>query len=154
MALFIAAGTLNLNRFQMPEELYAAFLTGLAGEAWRTPLGYVPEAFRGTVAITVLALVPLFAAAWLAAVRIRGGVVPAAAVYLLLMSGFLFWCGLHPRYDAIARSFVDRHERGELTSAGARDTIGLLRDEAYYMERVGRTGEAESALREAAAIRP
>ena len=70
------------------------------------------------------------------------------------MSIFYAWCGLHPRYDDIARLMLARHARGQLTSAAARDTIGLLRDEAEYMERVGRHEEADEALREAEAIRP
>ena len=61
---------------------------------------------------------------------------------------------LSPHYDDIARTMLARHARGELTSAAARDTIGLLRDEAEYMHRVGRHEEAEKALAEAKAIRP
>jgi hypothetical protein len=57
-------------------------------------------------------------------------------------------------YDDVARVMLARHARGQLTSAAARDTIGLLRDEAEYMHRVGRHEEAEQALCEAAAIRP
>ena len=154
MALFIAAGTLNLNRFQLPHELYAAFLRGLREGAWITPLGYLPAQFRAAVLVSLLGVAPLLALLVWAAWRGRRFAVPAAAGYLLGMSAFLAWCGMHPKYGPVAQDFLVRHLRGELTSAGARDTIGLLRDEAEYLRRVGRSAEAEAALREAAAIRP
>ena len=154
MGLFIAAGTLNLNRFQPPAELYAAFGRGFESGEWITPLGYVPAQYRATVFVAVLATAPLLAVLALMAWRARRFAAPIAACLLVAMSAFLLWCGLHPVYDPVARAFIVRHLRGELTSAGARDTIGLLRDEAEYMRRVGRTEEAEAALREAAAIRP
>lgn len=154
MGLFIAAGEINLNRFQLPPELFEAFLRGLERRAWITPLGYLPHHFRGTVFVTVLAIAPLLAMLLWAAWRGRRFAVPVATCYLLAMSAFLVWCGMHPKFDRLAAGFIVRDLRGELTSAGARDTIGLLRDEAEYMRRVGRTEEAEAALREAAAIRP
>ncbi|HEX6639556.1 MAG TPA: hypothetical protein VF215_00510, partial [Thermoanaerobaculia bacterium] len=60
--------------------------------------------------------------------------------------------GLHPHYDAMSRELIARNVRGELASGSAGDTIGLLQDEADYMERTGRPAEAEAALAEAAAM--
>ena len=154
MALFIAAGELNLNRFQTAPELFDAFIRGLANPAWRTPLGYLPVPFRGSALAALLPAVATLAVLVLLLWRGRRWAVPAIAVYLAGMTTFYAWCGMHPKVDPLARSFIERNLRGELTSAGARDTIGLLRDEAEYMERVGRQAEAAAALAEAAAIRP
>ena len=155
MGLFIAATRLNLNRFQTPDQLLAAFQSALGDPAWRSFLGFTPQPLRGTVLMAAL-LTTLVAASIVVLIFLLGrkaGTV-VATVYLLAMSVFYAWCGLHPRYDAVARLMLARHARGELTSAAARDTIGLLRDEAEYMERVGRHDDAQEALREAAAIRP
>ena len=151
MALFVAATHLNLNRFQTPDQLFAAFQSALADPAWRSFLGFTPPPLRGTVLLA--ALVTLLVAALLYVLGRKAGTV-AATAYLVAMSFFYAWCGVHPRNDDIARLMLARHARGELTSAAARDTIGLLRDEAEYMERVGRHEEAEAALREAEALLP
>lgn len=151
MALFIAATHLNLNRFQTPDQLLVAFQSALGDPAWRSLLGFTPQHLRGTVLIAVLMTTIVGALIFL--IGRKAGTIVATA-YLLTMSIFYAWCGLHPHYDEIARLMLARHARGELTSAAARDTIGLLRDEAEYMERVGRHGDAAEALREAAAIRP
>jgi uncharacterized membrane protein YphA (DoxX/SURF4 family) len=151
MALFVTATHLNLNRFQTPDQLLVAFQSALADPAWRSFLGFTPAPLRGTVLIA--ALVTTIVVALIFLIGRKAGTV-AATVYLLAMTSFYTWCGLHPHYDEIARLMLSRHARGQLTSAAARDTIGLLRDEAEYMERVGRHEEAEVALREAAAIRP
>jgi hypothetical protein len=151
MALFIASTHLNLNRFQTPAELFGAFQTALADPVWRSFLGFTPESARGTVLIA--ALVTTIIVALLFVIGRRAGTA-LATIYLLAMSAFYAWCGVNPHYDEVARSMLARHARGQLTSAAARDTIGLLRDEAIYMTRVGRTEEAAEALREAAAIRP
>jgi hypothetical protein len=151
MVLFIAATQLNLNRFQTPGQLFAAFRTALGDPAWRSFLGFTPPPLHGTVLLA--ALVTTLVAALIFLIGRKAGTV-AATVYLLAMSAFYAWCGLHPHYDDVARFMLARHARGQLTSAAARDTIGLLRDEAEYMHRVGRHEEAEEALREAAAIHP
>lgn len=151
-ALLITATHLNLNRFQTPDELFAAFQRAIADSSWRSFLAFSPPNLRGTV--LVAALVATIVAALIFFVGRKAGTV-AATVYLLGMSIFYAWCGLNPRYDdAVARAMLVRHVRGELTSAAARDTIGLLRDEAEYFQRVGRTEEAEAARAEAAAIHP
>jgi hypothetical protein len=154
MALFVAATHLNLNRFQTPGQLLAAFQSALADPAWHSFLGFTPQPLRGTVLLAALAtaLVTAGIAALLFVIGRKAGTV-AATVYLVAMSAFYAWCGVHPRNDDVARLMLARHARGELTSAAARDTIGLLR-EAEYMERVGRHEEAEQALREADAIHP
>jgi hypothetical protein len=151
MALFIAATHLNLNRFQTPDQLLVAFQSAFVDPSWRSFLGFTPAPLRGTVLLG--ALLATIAAGVIFLIGRKAGTI-AATVYLLAMSAFYAWCGLHPRYDDVARLLLARHARGELTSAAARDTIGLLRDEAEYMERVGRHEDAEEALREAAAIRP
>jgi hypothetical protein len=152
MGLFIAATQLNLNRFQTPDQLLAALQSSLADPAWRSFLGFTPQPLRGTVLMA--ALVTTIVVTLIFFVGRKAGTI-ASTVYLLAMSGFYGWCGLHPRQDdAVARIMLARHARGELTSAAARDTIGLLRDEAEYMERAGRHEDAQEALREAAAIRP
>jgi hypothetical protein len=155
MALFVAATHLNLNRFQTPDQLLAAFQSALADPAWRSFLGFTPQPLRGTVLLAALvtALVTASIAALLFVLGRKAGTI-AATVYLVAMSAFYAWCGAHPHEDEVARIVLARHARGELTSAAARDTIGLLRDEAEYMERVGRHEEAQEALREAEAIRP
>lgn len=151
MVLFIAASQLNLNRFQTPDQLFAAFRTALADPAWRSFLGFAPPPLHGTVLIA--ALLTTAVAALIVLIGRKAGTI-AATAYLLAMSFFYAWCGVHPNYDEAARFMLARQARGELTSAAARDTIGLLRDEAEYMHRVGRHEEAEEALREAAAIHP
>lgn len=151
MVLFIAATQLNLNRFQTPDQLFAAFQTALADPAWRSFLGFTPPQQHGTVLLA--ALVTTIVAALIVVIGRKAGTI-AATVYLLAMSAFYAWCGLHPRPDDATRLMLARHARGELTSGSARDTIGLLHHEAEYMHRVGRHEEAEQALREAAAIRP
>lgn len=151
MTLFIAATHLNLNRFQTPSELFAAFQTALSDPAWRSFLGFTPPSQRGTVMLAAGVTALVIALVFLIG---RKAGTAAATVYLAAMSLFYAWCGFHPHYDDMARAMLARHARGELSSAAARDTIGLLRDEAVYMKRVGRDDEAEAALREAAAIRP
>jgi hypothetical protein len=152
MGLFLAATRLNLNRFQTPEELLAAFRLAMAGDNWRSFLGFTPDALRGTVIVAALITTSVFAIVFF--IGRKAGTI-AATVYLVGMSFFYAWCGLHPNYDEpAARAMLARHARGELTSAAARDTIGLLRDEAEYMRRIGRDREADEALAEAAAIRP
>lgn len=151
MVLFIAASQLNLNRFQTPGQLFAAFQNALADRAWRSFLGFTPPELHGTVLLA--ALVTTAVVALIFVIGRKAGTI-AATVYLLAMSVFYTWCGLHPHYDDVARFMLARQMRGQLTSAAARDTIGLLRDEAEYMHRVGRHEEAEEALREAAAIHP
>lgn len=151
MVLFIAATQLNLNRFQTPDQLFAAFQNALGDPAWRSFLGFTPPPLRGTVLLA--ALVTTVVAVLIFVIGRKAGTI-AATVYLVAMSVFYAWCGVHPHYDEVARFMLARQMRGQLTSAGARDTIGLLRDEAEYMHRVGRHEEAEEALREAAAIHP
>jgi hypothetical protein len=149
MLLFVAATRLNLNRFQTPHELLAAFREAWPDPAWRSFLGFTPDALRGTVLLSMC--VTTLVAALIVVIGRRAGTA-AATVYLVVMSLFYGWCGLHPGHDDLSRALVRRHARGELVSGSAGDTIGLLRDEADYMQRTGRPAEAEAARREAAAI--
>jgi hypothetical protein len=150
MLLFIAATRLNLNRFQTPAELLAAFQHSLGDPAWRSFLGFTPPGMRGTVIIA--AIVTTLVAALLFVIGRKAGTI-AATVYLIAMSLFYGWCGLHPHYDALAQTLIVRNARGELASGSKGDTIGLLQDEADYMQRTGRHAEAAAALAEAAAMR-
>jgi hypothetical protein len=151
MTLFIAATHLNLNRFQTPGELLIAFRTALPDPAWRSFLGFTPDGLRGTVLLA--ALVTTLVAALIVLIARKAGTA-AAAIYLIVMSLFYAWCGLHPHYDPQSRALLLRNARHELPSGSAGDAIGLLHGEAEFMERTGRHAEAEAALREAAAIRP
>jgi hypothetical protein len=151
MLLFVAGTRLNLNRFQTPSELLDAFRLAVGDPAWRSFLGFTPPQLRGSVVVAAL-VTTLVAAAIFFIGRKAGSM--AAALYLVVMSAFYAWCGVHPHYDDVARVMIERQLRGQLTSAAARDTIGLLRDEAEYMTRTGRPEEAAAALREAEAIRP
>jgi hypothetical protein len=151
MVLFIAATQLNLNRFQTPDQLFAAFQNALSDPAWRSFLGFTPKPLHATVLLA--ALVTTIVVTLIFLIGRKAGTI-IATVYLLAMSAFYAWCGVHPHYGEVERFMLARHVRGQLTSAAARDTIGLLRDEAEYMHRVGRHEDAEAALREAAAIRP
>lgn len=154
MVLFIAASRLNLNRFQTLPDLLDTFRARASDPVWRTVFGFAPPAIRLDVAITGIVVTVLTAVLAWAAWRGRRWMPLVIAFYFAAMSAFYAWCGLHPRYDRLSLTILARHERGELPSAGVLDSIGLLRDEALYMERVGRHEEAVEALREAAALRP
>lgn len=154
MALFIASTHLNLNRFQTPRELLGAFMTALPDPAWRSFLGFAPREMRGSALLTMLVIAILAAVVALLVRRLGEWTVAVVSIYLLAMSAFFVWCGIHPKYDPLAGALIERHERGQLRSGAALDLIGLLRDEAIYMDRVGRKDEAAEALREAAAVRP
>lgn len=145
MGLFIASSRLNLNRFQTPSELLDAFAA--ADAAWRTPFGFTPPGMRAGVAMTALAVVVLLLAI---AFVVRRAPVTIAAAYFALMSLFYAWCGAHPKHDAFTRALLARSG----PSGSARDTQTLLLHEAEYMQRTGRTAEAERARREAAQMIP
>jgi len=152
MGLFIASTQLNLNRFQTPAQLWEAFRTALADPGWRSFLGFTPRDLQPTVLLAALVTTIVFALIVLIGRRAGTAI---ATIYLLAMSAFYAWCGVHPHYDDdVARTMLVRQARGQLTSAAARDTIGLLRDEAEYMHRVGRRDEARKALAEAERIVP
>jgi hypothetical protein len=140
MLLFIAVPRLNLNAYQTPAELLAAFRA--AGPEWRTFLGYTPPQLRMdallgmAVSTLVLALIALAARKYGTAL---------ALTYFVAMSAFFAWCGTHPKHDAFSRQLLAT----SMPSGSALDTITLLRYEADYMERTGRTDEAQKARAEA-----
>nr|MDQ3283171.1 hypothetical protein [Acidobacteriota bacterium] len=147
MMLFIASPRLNLNAYQSASELVAAFRIAVHDPQWHTFLGFTPPAARletlaGAVIATVVAALIVFIAR-------RAGTL-AAAIYLVVMSAFFAWCGMHPKYDDATRALIAR----PMPSGSAIDTITLLRYEADYMARTGREEEAAKALAEAAKIRP
>lgn len=145
MLLFVASSRMNLNRYQSPAELLAAFRAALDDPRWRTPLGFTPPEMRTDVIVAFVATAAIAALLWFAARR-RPTLV--AATYLGVMSAFLVWCGLHPKHDALSRALMARQQR----SGAARDTATLLQYEADYMERTGRPADAEKARREASEL--
>ena len=145
MILFIAVPRLNLNAYQTPSELLAAFRA--AGPEWRTFLGYTPPHLRmdvlAAIGITTIVLGVIALAA-------RRYGTPLALAYLAAMSVFFLWCGTHPKYDAATRALIAT----PMPSGSAIDTITLLNYEADYMERTGRLEEAAQARGEATRIHP
>ena len=149
LVLFVASTNLNLNRFQTPAELLEAFRG--AGPKWRTFLGFAPPEIHGEIILTMI-VVALLAAMLTFLLRRRG--LAVAAVYFGVMSLFYAWCGLHPKRDDFSRTLVAQRSAHPGTAGAARDTVTLLRYEADYMLRTGRTEAAQKALREAAEIAP
>lgn len=130
MMLFVAATNLNLNRFQPPGELLAAFGHALPDPRWRSFLGFTPPGMRMPVVLTSLAVLATAATLFFVA---RKHATILAAIYFAVISAFYAWCGLHPKHDALSRDLNARWQRGELPSAADRDFSGLLKDEAIYM---------------------
>jgi hypothetical protein len=145
LVLFIAVPRLNINAYQTPSELLAAFRA--AGPEWRTFLGYTPPQLR--LDVLIAAGVSAVALALIALAARKYGTALAFA-YLVGMSAFFAWCGTHPKYDAFSRQLIAT----PMPSGSAVDTITLLRYEADYMERTGRTAESVKARADAARIRP
>lgn len=145
MLLFVASSRLNLNRYQTPGELFDAFAAALSDPRWRTPLGFMPPEMRGEVVlafvVTAIAIVGLGFA-------VRKAPVAVATAYLVLISVFFAWCGLHPKHDALSRALLAKRQ----TIGARQDTITLLLYEADYMERTGRPEEAARARAEAAGM--
>ena len=154
MLLFIAASRLNLNRFQTLPELIDIFSERWGDPVWRSFLGFTPPELRLEVIVTGLVVVAATLGAAALVWRFRRFTPAIAGTYLAVMTLFYAWCGAHPKHDARSLAIVGQWRAGNLPSAGIRDSIGLLRDEAIYMERVGRHREAQEALREAASLRP
>lgn len=154
MVLFIAASRLNLNRFQTLAELIAAFEARWSDPVWRSFLGFSPPELRGEVIGTGVVILLLTLTTAAVAWRFRRFAPAAAGAYFAAMTLFYGWCGAHPKHDAASLSIVRQWQEGALPSAGVLDSVGLLRDEAIYMERVGRHREAADALREASSLRP
>ena len=140
MLLFIAVPRLNLNAYQTPSELLAAFRA--AGPEWRTFLGYTPPPLRMDV---LLGMGVAAIALALIAVAARKYGTRLALAYFLAMSAFFAWCGTHPKHDTFSRHLLAT----PMPSGSALDTMTLLRYEADYMERTGRTAEAQKARAEA-----
>lgn len=145
MILFVASARLNLNQYQSPPELLEAFRASLVDPRWRTPLGFTPAGMRLEVLLgfTITAIV-------LAGIGYALRKVPAVAAtaYLVAVSCFLLWCGLHPKHDAFSRNLLARPHHAGAT----RDTATLLLYEADYMARTGRPEGAEKARKEAAGL--
>lgn len=145
MLLFIAVPRLNLNAYRPPSELLTAFRA--AGPEWRTFLGYTPPQLRMDVLIAIAVSAVVLALVALAARKYGTAM---ALAYLVAMSAFFAWCGTHPKHDALSRQLIAT----PMPSGSALDTITLLRYEADYMERTGRTDAAAKARAEAARIVP
>jgi hypothetical protein len=145
MLLFVASSRLNLNRYQTPSELLDAFGAALGDPRWHAPFGFMPPEMRGGVLLAFFITTLVILAIGFAA---RKAPVAVAAAYLVLMSGFFAWCGMHPKYDPWTRALIARNR----TSGATRDTVTLLLYEADYMERTGRPAEAAKARAEAAGM--
>lgn len=145
MLLFVASSRLNLNRYQTPGELLDGFHAALSDPRWHEPLGFTPPDMRGGVLLAFFVTVAAMLAIGLA---VRRAPVAVATAYLVIMSLFFAWCGLHPKHDALSRALIAR--KGP--SGAARDTATLLLYEADYMERTGRPAAAARARAEAAGL--
>lgn len=143
MLLFVASSRLNLNRYAAPSELFDAFGAALGDPRWRAPFGFMPPEMRGEV---LLAFVVTAAAMIGLGMLVKRAPLAVATAYLVVMSLFFAWCGLHPKHDALSRALIARKQ----TSGAARDTVTLLLYEADYMERTGRPDRAAKARAEAA----
>ena len=145
MLLFVASSRLNLNRYQTPGELLDGFAAALSDPRWRAPLAFTPPEMRGDVLLAFVVTGVVLVGIGLLA---RRAPVAVATAYLVLMSGFFAWCGLHPKHDALSRALIARKQ----TTGATRDTVTLLLYEADYMERTGRPEEAAKARAEAAGM--
>lgn len=145
MFLFVASSRLNLNRYATPGELIDAFGAALSDPRWRAPFGFMPPEMRGDV---LLAFVVTVAVLTGIALLVRKAPLVIAITYLVVMSAFFAWCGLHPKHDALSRALLAKQQ----TSGARRDTVTLLLYEADYMERTGRPGQAAKARAEAAGM--
>ena len=143
VALFVAAwtGALDLTRYHPPAELAASIGEGFhrAGRML-APLASTPSTHKTTVALMMLISA---AAVTFAAVLILRGGPRLVAVYFLIVTLLLIFCGLRDqsrieRY----RALIDRNRPVRDLPGGADVRFGLLADEADYLRRSGRTTEA------------
>jgi hypothetical protein len=147
MLLFFAAQHLDLNEYIPPQTLWHAALFAIRHE---NPLQFLqsvaPQARAAAFVMTLIAIV-VFALAVLA-VRTHAAV---AAVYLIVVSALLAWCGSHDA-DRIARyrPLIEANRRAP--DGHALDYLGLLRFEAAYFQATGNDAEAARSTRDAEAF--
>jgi hypothetical protein len=146
MALFFAAGRLDLNFDQTPSELIAAM-----GPPKLAPLAFVPPAAKAHVAaLAVFTLLLIFAIAALlrrARPHVRAAI---AATYLGAVSLFFAVCGVRDgSRKALYRDLIEKN-RAQLGQTLS--DIGLLRAEERYLRRQGKEEAADVTAAEAARL--
>ena len=143
MALFLAAQSLDLNRYIAPDALLAAVVRS------PKPVGFlvsVPPNFRITVLIVFVAVAVLYA---LIALSICAKPAPVAGTICVLLAAWFVICGLNDPAHLQAWSGVIARNRALLPDSGARrDHIALMRDEEDYLRRTGRTSAADATAKE------
>ncbi|HYM61118.1 MAG TPA: hypothetical protein VEZ11_09525 [Thermoanaerobaculia bacterium] len=158
MSLFFAAGSLDLNRYQTPSELWAAQVAAVMHPPPLAALTFVrPDARADVMIVGLAALVVLGGIACLVALALKYGgarsVTTAAAVYLAGIAAFYAWCGSNdaarlPRYkDVIALN----RDLGPV-AGGAANRLELLEEEELYLRKSGRLAAAEDTKREIEAL--
>jgi len=145
LLLLIAVPRLNLNAYQPLPELLDAIALGLRDPQWHTILGYTPPGMHTGVLAAILTTLATIGLLFL---LLRRHPTLAAAIYLIAISAFYAWCGLHPHYDPFSRAVLATPQ----PSGSALDTRRLLLYEADYMERTGQPAKAAAARQEAAAL--
>jgi hypothetical protein len=147
MALFLAATSINLNRYYTPAELMDAVI--------RAPkrinlLEAVPENFKGAV-LVVFGVVVLLYAMLAALIRVRPGAV--AGTLCVLIGVWFAICGLNDKSHMDAWSQVIAKNRAlEPYSGAVHDRIALLHDEEGYLRSTGKTAAAEATGNEITAL--
>ena len=147
MALFLAASSIDLNRYYIPSELITA--------AVRAPKEFglfisVPIDFKIDVLIVFAVVVSLYATLAML-MRIRPGALGAALCVVIAM--FFALCGANDSSRIDSWSPVIAKNRAlEPYSGAVHDRLALLRDEESYLQRVGKTVEADDTQREITAI--
>jgi len=138
MALFFAAGAMDLNRYYTPAELIDAFAR--APKAIRL-LVSVPIGFQSAVLIVFGAVIALYAVLALL-MRARPGAVTTA--FCVIVAAFFGFCGLRDtrRMDDWS-GVIARNRALEPYSGAVQDRLALLRDEEHYLRATGKTAEAD-----------
>lgn len=150
----ISTRLLDLNVYYTPAEIMAVLGTA-AGDlpSFFVPLGAVPPGMRALVALLITGLL-LGWLAGLAGLRLLAGKREAvlsglSAIYLIVVSGFFFFCGMNdaaklPEFT----SLIEYNRRLGVLSGFADTRIELLKQELTYLTKSGREREAGSARRE------
>lgn len=157
--LFASMGPLDLGAYYTPSELAALQWSSVADIGSHLKLlESVPSSMKWIVALLCLIL----AAAWIAAgllvrrVESRRVVLAAsvmASVYFLVVSGLLALAGSTGRTRLIhLQPLIGFNRVVSETMGGADARTGLLNDEARYLRKAGRIGEAEATERELAVL--
>ncbi len=143
MALFFAAGSMNLNRYYLPSELIHAI------GAVRPRIGLlvsVPAGFRELVVVVFASVVVLYALL-AALMRMRPGA--AAGAFCVVVAAFFAYCGIRDaRRIGDWSAVIARNQALEPYSGAVHDRLALLRDEEHYLQVTGKNAEAAATQRE------